>query len=237
MHQVDLKRHELFIVNNASTDPRTEPFLAELQKNGQAIIITNESNLGTARAVNRAWAQRKPGQHCVKIDDDVVVHHRDWPDVLEEVFRRDPKIGQAGLKRNDLSQSPWCDNPDYRTKLIMLPHPPGERWIMVEQSSEIMGTCVAHSSALLDAVGYLCQPENYGWDDVIMSIRSLKAGFINVFVPHIPIDHIDNIQKEYQKWKENVAGRGVNSYLAMAHGVVNGTIPIKCDIDCNPVDQ
>jgi hypothetical protein len=64
-----------------------------------------------------------------------------------------------------------------------------------------------HSSALIDRVGYLWQPGLYGYDDVLMSWRSSIAGFKNVFLPHINIDHIDPGDTPYQGWKERHSGQ------------------------------
>ena len=44
-------------------------------------------------------------------------------------------------------------------------------------------------------------PSLYGYDDVLMSCRSLKAGFRNAFLPHINIDHIDVGGDVFCDWK------------------------------------
>jgi glycosyltransferase involved in cell wall biosynthesis len=230
--QVNPTSHPIYIVNNASTDPRTAPLLERLSAYGRATIITNETNLGTARAINKAWKFRKPGQCCVKMDDDVIVHQKDWPDVLEEVFRREHKIGIAALKRNDLSESP--DHPEAwaKSKLIMLPHNPGERWMVVEQVSHCMGTCQAYSSALLDRMGYLYQMQDevgnpgYAFDDSLSAVRCYVAGFISAFVPYIPIDHIDPGGTPYTTWKQDVAGKQMSRFNAVRDEYLTGKRPI-----------
>ena len=125
------------------------------------------------------------------MDNDVLIHSPDWVEQLEEAIERDPSIGQCGLKRKDCWENPENPDPNYQTELYSLPHEPGQRWIIGEKTHHIIGTCVMHSAALLDKVGYLYQPGLYGFDDVLMSLRSQLAGFKNVFLPHIDIDHID----------------------------------------------
>ena len=223
-HTVNLKAHRVVIVDNGSTDERTPKLLDDVAS--WATVIRNGQNLGTARAINKAWKLRLPGQHACKMDDDVLVHQMDWPDLMEEVFRREPTIGICALKRNDLGECPWHNNPDYRTKLHMLPHTPGQRWIVVEQANMTIGTCQGYSSALLDKIGGLWQIGPYGLDDSFAGVRCRVAGFANVFLPSVPIDHIDPGGTLYQKWKEEVAREPVNQFAAIAEEFLSGKRPI-----------
>lgn len=201
---VNFKRHRLMLSVNGATE-----VTKRIIHNNRDIIekvFWNETNLGTAEAINLIWKERKQGEHTIKCDDDYVVHSSGWVDEMEDVLSRDPSIGQVGLKRKDCIENPKHENPYFRSEIQMLPQIPGQRWIIVEKCSHVMGTCVMHSSALLDKVGYLFQPETkYGFDDVLMSKRSIVAGFKNVFIPHINIDHIDEGKTPYQKWKEDTA--------------------------------
>jgi GT2 family glycosyltransferase len=224
--QVDTKSHPIYIVNNASTDPRTAPLLERLSAYGRATIITNETNLGTARAINRAWKFRKPGQCCVKMDDDVVVHQKDWPDLMEEVFRRDTTIGIVGFKRNDCWENPAHENEWFKSHLYMLPHQPNERWIVAEHVHHVIGTCQAYSSTLLDKMGYLLQFGPYGLDDSLSAVRCEVSGLKSVFIPHVPIDHVDNVQREYTDWKKRISEESVPKFLETIAAYRNGTLPI-----------
>jgi len=214
---VDFNKHRLIIIDNNSCEETKELWQHYVNSNifssflNIPMCITNSENIGTAEALNLAWKQRQPGEHCIKIDNDVVIHSAGWVDEMERVIHYDPTIGQVGLKRKDCLESPFRDD-WYKSELKMLPHTPGHPWIIVEQANHIMGTCVLHSSALLDKVGYLKQPGLYGFDDCFMSLRSQLAGFTNVFLPHINIDHIDPGGTDYQKWKEASAGKDMAQY-------------------------
>ena len=132
---VNFTRHRLFVCDNASCD-ETLYLYKVLKLKVPFIVIHNNENLGTATAINKAWALRRPGEHCVKMDNDCVVHEQDWPDLMEDVFRRDPAIGICGLKRKDIWESPEDPHPRgdyYQSKLEMLPHEPGERWLVIEE--------------------------------------------------------------------------------------------------------
>lgn len=223
------KHRIAFCVNGATK--RTRRTLAGFDvcmKNG---VMYNDTNLGTARAINKAWSMRQPGEHCIKMDDDIIINSPGWVDELEEAIRRDPTIGQVGLKRKDCWEWPDNPHPDWRSELHMLPHVPGEPWQIVEKVKHVIGSCVMHSAALLDKVGYLYQPSLYGYDDVIMSHRCHLAGFYSCFLPHINIDHIDPGDTPYQDWKQKHSGEQTQAVIDLVHEMYNGMKPIYYEAD------
>jgi GT2 family glycosyltransferase len=203
---VDFSRHRLVVIDNGSCEATKRVIELNRSQTSRMSVITLPENVGTARAVNRGIQFREPGSHVVKMDNDVLFHDRDWLDRLEDCVNRDPRIGICGLKRDDLWENPSHDNEWFRSELVMLPHQPGERWLIVEKVHHVMGTCQLLSSALLDKVGYFEQlGALYGLDDSIMAFRSEVAGFWNVFYPHARITHLDPGGTKYQDWKESYA--------------------------------
>ena len=227
METVDFERHEIILVSNASckrTELAFRNFQDRVGKNCQTIMML--TNLGTAKAINAGWERRKPGQHCIKIDNDVVIHSKGWVDELEEAIKRMPEIGIIGLKRKDLIECTTYPDLNFRSALAQLPHNPGERWIHIEVVKGVMGTCKMINVALLDKIGYLYQPTVYGFDDSLYSCRSTLAGFINCFLPHIEIDHIDPGGTDYTVWKQEHAGVTAQLAQQLANDYVNGVRPI-----------
>ena len=219
---VDFRRHRLIVSVNARTNQTNH--LLHVYSDIISEVIYNDRNLGTAEAINLAWRKRLPEEHAVKMDDDIVIHEIGWLDQMEQVVTREPKIGQVGLKRKDCIEAPWLPEHDfYRSELMMLRHTPGERWIMGEKVNHVMGSCVLHSASLLHKVGYLYQLGPYGFDDSFMSLRSHLAGFTNMFLTHIEIDHIDPGQTPYQKWKENEASKVWQEYHNTVKAYSQGT--------------
>lgn len=218
-------KHRIIVIDNGSCAD-TVLFLRSFE--GQQIeVIWNEENIGTAKAINKAWIQRKPGQHCIKMDNDVIVNTPGWVEFMVECAEREPKLGQIGLKRKDCWEYPTHPDPNLRSKLIMLPHMPGEKWLVCEAVNHVIGTCVLHTSALLDAVGFLYQPSLYGWDDVLMSQRSHLAGFWNVHIPWIDIDHIDPGDTAYaREWKPREAGKEMETLNMLQKQYASGQRPI-----------
>lgn len=209
---VDYKKHRIILSVNKFTSETLGILKHYSLTHLISEVIYNNENIGTAEAINKAWQRRLPGENAVKMDDDVIIHSKDWLYLMEESIRRDPTIGQIGLKRRDCIESPSNVNEFYKSQLKMLPHEPGEPWIVVEEVSHVMGTCVMHSSALLDKIGYLWQPKLYGFDDSFMSLRSHIANFKTVFLTGVDIEHIDRGDTGFQKWKEQHASECWTEY-------------------------
>lgn len=225
-----ISKHGIVFCVNGCT-PATKGILEDFDVCMNRKVIYNTENIGTARAINQAWKLRQPGEHCIKMDDDIVINSPGWVDEMEEAIRRDPTIGQVGLKRKDCWEWPGHEHADWRSELHMLPHVPGEPWQIVEKVKHVIGSCVMHSAALLDKVGYLYQPSLYGYDDVIMSHRTHLAGFYSCFLPHINIDHIDPGDTPYQDWKQKHSGEQTQEVIKLVHEMYNGTKPIYYGAD------
>lgn len=220
---VDFEKNTIIIIDNNSCDTTKkyiENFL-RLQNNLAHVdgriavgkVITLPENLGTARAINKGIALRQPGEYVIKLDNDVIIHTPGWVEQMQDVMQRMPQIGILGLKRVDLLESPYAINTDQRSRLLMVPHEIGQRWRVVEECKHVMGTCTMLSPALLDRVGYFYQMDGlYGFDDSLLCVRSQVAGFLNCFLPHVDIDHIDPGGTPYTKWKEEEAGRMLSRY-------------------------
>lgn len=206
LETVDWSKHSLIISDNGSCQATQVLYQEFLDIIPNLWVIYNHGNLGTAKAINKAWLHRHPGQHAVKMDNDVVFHQAGWADWLEDVFDRDPSIGICGLKRKDLLEQP-SEVGAYKSTLRMLPHEPGQRWLVVEEVKGVMGTCQAFSSALLDKIGYLTQPGVYGFDDALASVRARLAEFKRCFLCGFEIEHIDPGGDAYCKWKIRQADR------------------------------
>lgn len=221
MSTVNLSKHRIHVVDNASC-AATKRVLKDFEP--YITIHTNGQNLGTAKAVNIAWKERVPSEHCVKMDNDVVIHKKDWCDDLELAIALDPTIGIVGLKRKDCWENP-NRNDFYKSEMHLLGGG-NHRWLPIEKVHHVMGTCQMFNSALLDKIGYLYQPRLYGFDDSLAAVRCQVAGFYSCFLPHIEIDHIDTGETAYQGWKENHAGEDMRIFNELKNAYINGTKPI-----------
>jgi len=230
METVDYSKHRIYLVDNGSCD-YTKSYLDTVRASSRNLInvITLPENIGTAKAINKAWQHRNSGENAVKMDNDVVIHSNDWVERLEDCIAREPRIGIVGLKRRDCIETPWNPQKWYRSELLMLPHETGQTWLIVEKVHHVMGTCQMYSSALLDKIGYLYQMgELYGFDDALASVRADKAGFYTVHFPHIVIDHIDKGGDAYYSWKQKVSGQAMARFNSTAQAYSLGYKEIYC---------
>lgn len=204
---VNWSRHRLIVVDNNSCG-RTKELLkhycrmSSFEDRINFRCITLSENIGTARAINKAWQQRGDNEACVKCDNDFTVKESGWLDKLEECIAREPQIGIIALKRKDLAEWPAhmanMSNDEflrYKSKLVPLKktyRDLSQNWLVVERVSHAFGTVQLYSAALLERIGFLYQMGGlYSFDDSLSAVRCHVAGFWNCFYPHYEIDHID----------------------------------------------
>ncbi len=250
LETVDFTKHRMFIIVNQATEESTEHLLA-FQKalpfpDSLESIIWLPENIGTARAINKAWALRLPGEHAIKMDDDVVIRRPGWVEEMEESIERANRIGIIGLKRKDLMESPNRPSGDpYRSMLAEVPHTAGQKNLYIEVVEHVMGTCQMYNAALLDKIGYLYQPGLYGYDDSLAATRCKVAGFMSCFLCGVEIDHIDPGSDEknpgmaaYTKEKSEYVGTGTmpnEEYHRIRDAIENGRMGVYFDADGNNV--
>ena len=70
---VNTRKHRIVVVDNGSCEA-TQKLLTNAAR---IEVIRLHENIGTAKAVNKAWQLRKPNENCIKMDNDVVIHSRD----------------------------------------------------------------------------------------------------------------------------------------------------------------
>ena len=226
---VDFENHRLIIVDNNSC-VETKNIISEFltYTNRNIDVITNTENVGTAKAINQAWAMRQPGETLIKMDNDCVINHFGWVEDMEIAMLKGG-YGIMGLKRKDLLQSPTAED-IWKTTLKMIPHEKGEPWYVVEESEDIMGTCTMFHPTLTDKMGGLMQSGLYGFDDTLACIRAKLLGYKLAFLPHIDIDHIDEGGDAYTEWKRKYAGDRMKEFYEIKQGLIKGTIPIKVEL-------
>ena len=72
VNTTDFNNHRIIVIDNNSCI-ETKNILEEHEQ--FITIITNTENVGTAKAINQAWAYRKPNEVVIKMDNDVVINN------------------------------------------------------------------------------------------------------------------------------------------------------------------
>ena len=98
---VDFSKHRLILSVNCYTETTLQilnQFKPILHK-----VIFNDTNLGTAEGINKAWAFREKGEHLLKMDDDIT---HQYPDATQAIERCACAIGEDIISRQTyLSQN------------------------------------------------------------------------------------------------------------------------------------
>lgn len=221
---LDFNKHRMMLSVNGHT--KKTDLIISLYASLIDHVYWNEENLGTAKAINKVWKNRNPGEIVCKCDDDYVVHSSGWGDLMELGIARMEEtnfpIGIIGLKRKDLDESPnrtdWA-----RSTLIMTPSKKGERWLVLELVQHVMGTCQAYNPRLIDKMGGLYQMDGlYAYDDALSAVRCHKAGMYSAFIPEVEIDHIDEGGTPFQQWKQDYAAQKTDEYEMIRQQYLSG---------------
>ncbi len=88
--------HELLIIDHQSQDPQTQAYLADLEAAGEARVMPYEGEFNWALMNNLAAAQTD-AEVLVFLNNDTVVHTRDWLDELVSQAQR-PEVGVVGCR-------------------------------------------------------------------------------------------------------------------------------------------
>lgn len=232
METVNFDTTEIVFIDNASCD-KTKKFLKGIMSD-KVHVITNDKNLGTSGAINiGVYTYSKHGTYNIKCDNDVTFGSHGWADEMVRCIETEPSIGILGLKRVDLPNQP--SSKEYPTNIDFIPeHKLGEPWfkdrIMIEWCDDIIGTCTMFNPSLLDKIGYSWQPALYGFEDNLLCVRSLMAGFRNAFLPLIEIEHIDTGASIFTEWKRKQASLYFDVFEKAKEEFLNG----KRDLYYNP---
>lgn len=201
--------YSLFIVDNGSEDG-TVDLLKSITNPQVEDIIYNDSNLGTASALNIGWKiAHDRDWHAGKLDNDVVFKDTSWLSRMKYAVETVDDLGLVGLKRVDLEEKPNHTNAFFRTRFYVLPNNS-----VIEIANHVMGTCWLVNRKALKKLGGLRQLGPYGLDDSLFCFRMALAGYYVAFIPDLAIEHIDpghSKYPEYTQWKIDEAGRVLKS--------------------------
>lgn len=155
---------QVVVFDNGSTDGTVET-LHDLCRQGVVEaddLFLSDTNLGCPSAMNLVVARfRKPGQHFIKVDPDVVLCTPGWVGKLVAFLNSHPDVMMA---------SPWyseLDEPHCRSR----ERARHEGWI---EAYPIPGHCTIHRGSLLDRAGFfdvLSLDHLYGFEDNLMCYR------------------------------------------------------------------
>jgi GT2 family glycosyltransferase len=208
-----MEQAEVVIWDNGSVDG-TGGMLWEMETSGglgAEHFISYGSNIGCPRALNHilcSW--REPGQHFIKVDNDVLVTTFDWVDLMCQFLEDHPDVGMASPYYEEIETAPGRQGKIKRKY---------EDWWEV---FPVIGHCVIHRGKLLDEAGFfdvLAGDHLYGFEDLLMAHRAGALGYkcavnldvrlVNIqrknsldsglHVGESRVDHIARLRPEYNR--------------------------------------
>gem|GEM_PF-3180672 len=168
---------EWFIIDNGSTDGTAE-YLSEFEDEDIGIhIITNDANLGFARAVNMGiLAGDSP--YVVLLNNDTEVP-QGWLTVLIEAMEADPRIGAMGVLSTAKMQETWEGRFN----------PRGVRVFAQYRLGQLPYSCVILRREAIDDVGLLDEGFFLYGEDDDYNIRLIRAGWSLALHTDITVKH------------------------------------------------
>jgi len=195
-------------VDNGSTDGTREAVTQAIAVEGWPIDwICNSENIGCPRALNQVLARRKPGQHFIKVDNDVELETEGWIPFLCNLLETNPGIAIA---------SPWYEELETSNQgRLIQAH---GYW---HEYFPVVGHCVIHTGWFLDETGYfdvLAEDHLYGFEDLLMAHRASVCGFKCAVDLRV---HLHNIQRKNSLDSSGHRGESRDKHIARLRPLYN----------------
>lgn len=200
-------RHEIFVVDNGSTDGSPEAIRKAFPR---ARLIRNEENLGFARAVNQALA-RATGSYCVLLNSDARLTAGAIKK-LAAFMEENPDVGIAGgqlMNEDGSRQNSIAPFPSLATELlnkrllrILFPrqYPGKEREYPAPLDVDsLVGACIIVRCQAIDEVGMLDEGYFFFMEETDWCLRLKKQGWRISFVPQARILHLQGASASLAK--------------------------------------
>ena len=193
---------ELLVVDNGERTPQNEQFYEEHCSGIDHRVIWWDRPFNYGE-VNNAAAEAAAGEVLVLLNDDTLVHSRDWLDELVG-WLAVPGVGSVGVQMLDAEGAIQHGGAiigagglaDHRFQGLA-PH-----------SSTILGStdwywnsvantaaCVAIRKSLWDDIGGLDERFTLCGSDVVLGLEVRRRGLRNVCTPAIRIDHLESVTR------------------------------------------
>jgi GT2 family glycosyltransferase len=208
--------HEIIIVDNGSTDETLRVFsgagagLKPAPASGHIIYIRNNENLGVAKALNAGAAEAKYGLLCF-MHNDVFVHQKNWPAIIDNFTRENPDAGVVGLYGAKTIRA----DSSFRGKSIVhskqhnpLIHAPFEKVAVVD------GLLMAMRQSVFDEVGGFSDEFIMHFYDKDMSLKTVTAGYTN-YVLNIPFEHFSATTRTGIKEDDQIRDEARGKFLSI----------------------
>jgi GT2 family glycosyltransferase len=187
--------YEVILVDNASTDA-TPAFLGPLAAAGKIHLITNETNLGYAKACNQA-ARAARGDYLVMLNNDTLVTSG-WLNALIEAVEQDDNLAIVGAKLlypdDSVQHAGVVFN--HKGKVYHLyrcfhrDHPAVNK---TREFQVVTAACLLIRTAVFRQVGLFDENFVNGFEDLDLCLRVRQSGYRIVYNPDCVVYHLESM--------------------------------------------
>jgi glycosyltransferase involved in cell wall biosynthesis len=175
---------EIIVVDNGSND-ETKEMIYKYQGDID-LIMHNPWNYGYCFGVNSWMALRKPEQHCIQIDQDLIMHSQNWW-TLSKLILADADIGMVSARR----PTAWIERQEKRDFYPCLKFEQRHGlWLEIPPNNLLIAPILMYKGSLLDEMGFENEMTNYG--DLESYLRVWALGFKSVYIPDIFLYQLEN---------------------------------------------
>jgi len=188
-------RMQIVLVDNGS-DAATKAVIASYADH-VAQVIVNEWNVGPIFGTNQWLTLHQPGQNCVQIDQNCVIHSRNWLRILSEVIA-DPALAMAAARRPTF----WLDRgkegtTEYRDSIME--DKCGGHFCETLKAGYLHGPLTMYKDKLVKHLGFLNEASMWGAIDY--TARVSCTGLKDVYVPEVFISELSFEQHTHPTYK------------------------------------
>ncbi len=200
-------RHEIFVVDNGSTDGSPEAIRKAFPR---VRLTSNERNFGFARAVNQALAQAK-GSYCVLLNSDARLMEGAIK-ALVAFMEENPDAGIAGgqlmnedgSRQNSIAPFPSLATELFNKRLLRIFFPrryPGKErdYPSPLDVDSLVGACIIVRRQAIEEVGKLDEGYFFFMEETDWCLRMKKRGWRVSFVPQARILHLQGASASMAK--------------------------------------
>jgi hypothetical protein len=205
-------RHEIFVVDNGSTDGSAEAIRKAFPR---VHLICNERNLGFACAVNQALGQAV-GSYCVLLNSDarltggaikaLAAFMEENPDVA---IAGGQLVNEDGSKQNSIASFPSLATELLNKRLLRILFParyPGKErdYPAPLDVDSLVGACIIVRSQAIEEVGNLDEGYFFFMEETDWCLRMKKQGWRIGFVPEARILHLQGTSASLVKTEARI---------------------------------
>lgn len=170
----------IIIVDNGSNE-ETQEVIRSIEKDVD-MIIRHEWNTGYAFGVNSWMSLRDEKQHCIQIDQDMLMCSPEWWELMQ-VILQDEDIGMLAARR----PTAWIDRQEkwdaYTESGFMKFERRHGLWLEIPANNCLIAPILIYKGTVLDQIGF--ENEATGWGDLESYHRIAALGLKSAYVPEI----------------------------------------------------